>query len=101
MLDKDVERVIKGFSSNKAPGYDRVSARVFKDCLPVFLPSTASIMDYFFHTGTFARAWKIAEFSPILSQGILNIRAIIDLFSYSLSFQRYLNDWFMDNLLVI
>ena len=56
VLDKDVERVIKGFSSNKAPGYDRVSARVLKDSLPVILPSVTSIMNYSFHTGTFARA---------------------------------------------
>ena len=35
MLDKDVERVIKSFSLNKAPGYDRVSVRVLKDSLPV------------------------------------------------------------------
>ena len=66
VLDKDVERVIKGFSSNKAPGYDRVSARVLKDSLPVILPSITSIMNYSFHTGTFARAWKIAEVTPIL-----------------------------------
>ena len=66
MLDKDVERVIKGFSSNKAPGYDRVSARVRKDSLPVILPS---IMNYSFYTGTFARAWKIAEVTPILKSG--------------------------------
>ena len=56
VLDKDVERVIKGFSSNKAPGYDRVSARILKDSLPVILPSITSIMNYSFHTGTFAKA---------------------------------------------
>ena len=64
-----VERVIKGFSSNKAPGYDRVSARVLKDILPVILPSITSIMIYSFHTGTIARAWKIAEVTPILKSG--------------------------------
>ena len=69
VLDKDVERVIKGFSSNKAPGYDRVSARVLKDSLPVILPSVTSIMNYSFHTGAFARAWKIAEVTPILKSG--------------------------------
>ena len=50
MLGKDVERVIKGFSSNKAPGYDRVSARVLKDSLLVILLSITSIMNYPFHT---------------------------------------------------
>ena len=56
----------KGFSSNKAPGYDKVSARILKDSLPVILPSITSIMNYSFHTGTFAKAWKIAEVTPIL-----------------------------------
>ena len=46
VLDKDVERVIKGFSFNKAPGYDRVSARVLKDSLPVILPSITRIMNW-------------------------------------------------------
>ena len=69
VLDKDVERVIKSFSLNKAPGYDRVSARVLKDSLPVILPSITSIMNNSFHTGTFARAWKIAEVTPIPKSG--------------------------------
>ena len=69
VLDKDVERVIKGFSSNKALGCDRVSARVLKDSLPVILPSITSIMNYSFYTGTFVRAWKIAEVTPILKSG--------------------------------
>ena len=69
VLDKDVERVIKGFSFNKAPGYDRVSARVLKDSLPVILPSITRIMNNSFYTGKFARAWKIAEVIPILKSG--------------------------------
>ena len=69
VLVKDVERGIKGFSSNKAPGYDRVSANVLKDSLPVILTSITSIMNYSFHTGTFVRAWKIAEVTPILKSG--------------------------------
>ena len=69
VLDKDVEHVIKGFSSNKALGCDRVSARVLKDSLPVILPSITSIMNYSFHTGTFARACKIAEVTPVLKSG--------------------------------
>ena len=69
VLDKDVEHVIESFSLNKAPGYDRVSARVLKDNLPVILPSITSITDNSFHTGTFARAWKIAEVTPIPKSG--------------------------------
>ena len=69
VLDRDVESVMKGFSLNKAPGYDRVSARVLKDSFPVILPSITSVMNYSFYTGTFARAWKIAEVTPILKSG--------------------------------
>ena len=48
VLEKDVERVIKDFSINKAPGYDRFSARVFKYSLPVILPSITSVI--YIHT---------------------------------------------------
>lgn len=69
VLDGDVERVIKSFALNKAPGHDRVSTRVLKDSLPVILPSITSIMNNSFHTGTFARALKIAEVTPIPKSG--------------------------------
>ena len=37
--------------------------------LPATLPSITSIMNNSFHTGTFARAWKIAEVIPIPKSG--------------------------------
>ena len=50
VMMKDVECVIKSFSSNKAPGHDKISARVLKDSLPATLPIIASIMNNSFHT---------------------------------------------------
>ena len=71
--DKDVESVIRGFASNKAPGYDKVSVRVLKDSLPAIvlaiLPAITTIMNNSFNTKTFARSWKIAEVTPVLKSG--------------------------------
>ena len=67
--DKDVESVIRGFASNKAPGYDKVSVRVLKDSLPAILPVITSIMNNSSNTKTFARSWKIAEVTPVLKSG--------------------------------
>ena len=71
--DKDVESVIRGFASNKAPGYDKVSVRVLKDSLPAIVlairPAITTIMNNSFNTKTFARSWKIAEVTPVLKSG--------------------------------
>ena len=67
--DKDVESVIRGFASNKAPGYDKVSVRVLKGSLPAILPAITTIMNNSFNTKTFARSWKIAEVTPVLKSG--------------------------------
>ena len=63
--DKDVECLVKSFPSKKAPGHDKVSARVLKDSLPATLPSITKIMNNSFYTGTFVRTLKIAEVTPI------------------------------------
>ena len=67
--DKEVESVIRGFATNKAPGYDKVSVRVLKDSLPATLPAITTIMNNSFNTKTFARSWKIAEVTPVLKSG--------------------------------
>jgi len=67
--DKDVESVIRGLASNKAPGYDKASVRVLKDSLPAILPAITTIMNNSFNTKTFARSWKIAEVTPVLKSG--------------------------------
>ena len=69
VLEKDVECVIKGFSSNKAPGHGKIYARVLKDSLLATLPTITRTMNNSFHTRTFARQWKIAEVTPVLKLG--------------------------------
>ena len=66
---QEVERVIKHFPSNKAPGYDKISARVLKDGLPAILPAVTHIMNNSFSSNTFAKGWKIVEVTPILKSG--------------------------------
>ena len=66
---KDVECVIKGFSCNKAPGHDKITAQVLKDSLSPTLPAITCIMNNSFNTRTFARQWKIAEATPVLKSG--------------------------------
>ena len=69
MIEKDVECVIKGFSSNKAPGHDKITAQVLKDSLSATLPAITCIMNNSFNTRTFARQWKIAKVTPVLKSG--------------------------------
>ena len=69
VLEKDVEGVIKRFSSNKAPGRDKITTRVLKDCLPVILPIITSIMNNSFRTNCFPKVWKMAEVTAVLKSG--------------------------------
>ena len=59
--EKEVEHVVKNIPPNKAPGIDKISARVLKDSLPVTLPSITRIMNNSFCSNTFAKSWKTAE----------------------------------------
>ena len=67
--EKEVERVVKNIPPNKAPGIDKVSARVLKDSLPVTLPSITRIMNNSFCSNTFAKSWKTAEVVPVPKSG--------------------------------
>ena len=50
VIEKDVVCVIKGFSSNKAPCHDKVTAQVLKDSLSATLPAITCIMNNSFST---------------------------------------------------
>ena len=69
VLEKDVECVIKGFSSNKAPGRDKITTRVLKDCLPVIISNIASTINNSFRSNCFPKVWKMAEVTPVLKSG--------------------------------
>ena len=65
----EVQRVILSMPSNKSPGYDKISMRVIKDCLPVILGPLTDIINSSFITSTFPNAWKLAEVIPLLKEG--------------------------------
>ena len=50
--------------TNKAPGWDRITMRVIKDCLPHILPTITMLINFYFTSLTFPEAWKRAEVVP-------------------------------------
>ena len=58
---KEVANVILNLSSKKAPGFDKIQARILKDSLLATLHIITSLMNNSFRSNTFARVWKIAE----------------------------------------
>ena len=65
----DIKRIIKSMPSNKAPGSDKVTMSVLKDCLPVVLGPITNIINCSFATSTFPDDWKLAEVIPLLKEG--------------------------------
>ena len=55
--------------NDKAPGYDKVSISVTKDCLPHILPFITSIINLSLESSIFPLAWKKAEVVPHLKEG--------------------------------
>ena len=53
----------------KAPGLDKVTARVLKDSLPTTLSAITNPVNTSFSSNTFARAWKVAEVIPLVKSG--------------------------------
>ena len=66
---QDIEKTVSSLAANKAPGIDKLPARVIKDSAPVIIPSITSIINTSLTTSTFPADWKIAEVSPILKEG--------------------------------
>ena len=60
---------MRSMPDNKAPGIDKITIRVIKDCLPVIAPWITSIINNSFTNNIFPTAWKIAEVIPIHKDG--------------------------------
>ena len=65
----DVKAVIKSLAANKAPGYDKISARVLKDSCESIAPVISRLVNNSFKMAAFPKAWKIAEVIPIPKEG--------------------------------
>ena len=57
------------FSSNKAPGLDKVTMSVIKDALPCILPVLTDIVNRSLLSSVFPVAWKISEVIPLPKDG--------------------------------
>lgn len=64
-----VKSVIMSMPSNKSPGYDKVSIKVIRDCLPYILDTITNIVNCSFQSSTFPLSWKKAEVVPLLKDG--------------------------------
>ena len=64
-----VRYIVRSKPDNKAPGIDKITIRVIKDCLPVIAPWITSIINNSFTNNIFPIAWKIAEVIPIHKDG--------------------------------
>ena len=69
VTEEEVGKIIRSLPSNKAPGLDKVTARVLKDSLPTTLSAITNLVNTSFSSNTFARAWKLAEVIPLVKSG--------------------------------
>ena len=69
VTEEEVGKIIRSLPSNKAPGLDKVTARVLKDSLPTPLFAITNPVNTSFSSNTFARAWKLAEVIPLVKSG--------------------------------
>ena len=67
--ETDVKFVIKSLAANKAPGYDKISARVLKDSCESIAPVISRFVNNSFKMAAFPKAWKIAEVIPVPKEG--------------------------------
>ena len=67
--ETDVKSVIKSLASNKASGYDKISARVLKDSCESIALMISRLVNSSFQMAAFPKAWKIAEVIPVPKEG--------------------------------
>ena len=66
---QEIRRAVMSFSSNKAPGFDKVTMSVIKDALPCILPVLMDIVNRSLLSSVFPAAWKISEVIPLPKDG--------------------------------
>ncbi|CAB4034648.1 Hypothetical predicted protein [Paramuricea clavata] len=65
----EVKNIIMSMPTNKAPGKDKVSMRIIKDCLPVILGPLTDIINASLTSSEFPQSWKEAEVIPLIKEG--------------------------------
>ena len=84
----DVHKIIKSVASNKAPGCDKVRAKVLKGSSPVVAPITTSLINNSFTLSSFALPWKKAEIVPFLNPATVRSLLTRDEYRYSLFYLK-------------
>ena len=99
---EDVRRAILSLPLNKAPGQDKVKAKVIRDCLQVVLGQLTEIINYSLCPSTFPSDWKVAEVIPLLKEGDHEIKnhQTTDHYHYSTSLQRCVKKLLWNNLVL-
>ena len=65
----EIRGAVMSFSSNKAPGFDKVTMSVIQDALPCILPVLTDIVNRSLLMSVFPAAWKISEVIPLPKDG--------------------------------
>ena len=93
VASSEVKKVIMQMPSNKAPGFNKVSISVIKDCPPHILPSITSLITSSFTKNTFPKAWKRSEReSHFQKKETLNSLVTTGYVTTTCSFQSFRND---------
>ena len=61
----EIEHIISSMPSHNAPGIDKISICILKDCLAPILPAIMSIINTSSETCKFSTTWKLAEVTPL------------------------------------
>ena len=69
VTEKEVGKIIRSLPSNKAPGSDKVTARVLKDSLPITIADITNLVNTSFSSNRLVQVWKLTEVIPILKSG--------------------------------
>ena len=65
----NIDCIIVNMPANKAPGIDKMSINVQKDCYPYISQTLAGLINSSFHQDVFPVAWKKAEVMSHLKDG--------------------------------
>ena len=64
VTEQETLKIVMALPSNKAPGADKVTARILKASVPVTLPLLTNLINCSFRSGIFAESWRLAEVVP-------------------------------------
>ena len=103
VTQEQVRNIITNMPTNKAPGYDKVSMKVIKVCLPSILPVITDLLNTSFSTTSFPKDWKHTEVIVHLKEGDpevpCNYRPISLLPVMSKVLERLAHDQFVNYLI--